>query len=60
MDPSPLGYRSCEVVPEGQSVPVVIDGQTRRQDRCLRYPTAASGGAAGWGMTHRTVKSGPG
>ena len=27
-DPSPVGYRSTEVVPEGQSVPVVIDGQT--------------------------------
>ncbi len=26
-DPSPLGYRSSEVVAEGQSVPVVIDGQ---------------------------------
>jgi Uma2 family endonuclease len=26
-EPSPLGYRSTEVVVEGQSVPVVIDGQ---------------------------------
>lgn len=26
-DPGPGGYRSCEVFPEGQSVPVVVDGQ---------------------------------
>ena len=26
-DPGPIGYRSIEVVPEGQSAPVVVDGQ---------------------------------